>query len=334
MDIRRYIIPRLIQFFIVIFIGITITFIVPRITPIDPVEAVINRIMQYGVYMDASSIEQMRATLVDLYGLSGSVIEQYGRYLLRLVSGDLGPSLSMFPTPVTEIIYNALPWTLGLLLTSMMISWVIGNILGGVSGYFSEKKWSKAISMVATTVYPIPYYIMGLIMIILFVYLIPLFPMIGGFSIGLTPSFSLGFIASLLKHAFLPALSLITIGCGWWFLSMKALSSTTKSEDFVQYAEASGIPRHKILFGYVIKNSMLPQVTQLALQIGGVFNGALVTEYLFSYPGLGQVLYIAITNGDFNLIMGISIFSVVAIALAALVVDLIYPLIDPRVSYS
>jgi peptide/nickel transport system permease protein len=147
------------------------------------------------------------------------------------------------------------------------------------------------------------------------------------------PSFSFSFLVDLVKHAFLPSLSLIIVGTGWWFLSMKALSSTTKSEDYVQYAEAAGIPQSKILFGYVMKNSMLPQFTNLALSLGGVFNGALVTEYFFAYPGIGQTLYMAVTNGDFNLMMGISVFSIFAIASAALVIDLLYPLIDPRVRY-
>ena len=316
----------------VIFIGLTINFLVPRLAPIDPVQAVINRLLQYGgMYMDASTVEAMRETMIDLYGLEGSLPEQYIRYLSRLVRGDFGPSLTMFPTPVIDIIYNALPWTLGLLLTTMMLSWVLGNLAGGVSGYFSEKRWSKAMAMVATAIYPVPYYIMGLILIILFVYLMPVFPMSGGFAIGLTPSFSLEFIFSLLTHSFLPALSLVIVGSGWWFLSMRALVSTIKTEDYVEYAEAAGIGRRKILSGYVIKNGMLPQITQLALQAGGVFGGALVTEYLFSYPGLGQILYMAVTNGDYNLIMGISSFSVIAIASAALVIDLIYPLIDPRV---
>lgn len=114
---------------------------------------------------------------------------------------------------------------------------------------------------------------------------------------------------------------------------MKALSSVTKSEDYVIYAQIIGLPEKDILFNYVMKNALLPQITNLALQIGGVFNGALITEYVFAYPGLGQTLYMAVANGDFNLMMGISVISISAIATATLIIDLVYPLIDPRIHH-
>lgn len=185
----------------------------------------------------------------------------------------------------------------------------------------------------AMTVYPIPYYIMAVLLLILFGYLFPFFPLVGGYGIGLTPSLSLDFIVNLAKHAFLPALALVIVGIGWWFLSMRSLTATTASEDYVVYAELMGIPRRKVLAQYVMRNSMLPQVTNLALQIGGLFSGSLVTESVFSYPGLGYVLYTAINNGDFSLMMGIVTLSIIGISLAALLVDLIYPLLDPRVRY-
>lgn len=239
----------------------------------------------------------------------------------------------MFPTPVMEIIGTSLPWTLGLLTFSLFLSWVIGNFIGGVAGYFPDKKWSKVLSMVSITIYPIPYYIMALILVVLFGYLIPIFPIFGGLSVGTKFSFSLNVLVDMAKHSFLPALSLTLIWVGWWFLSMRALSSSVRNEDYVQYAEVTGIPKRKILFGYVMKNCLLPQYTSLALRIGGAFSGALVTEYLFSYPGLGRVLYQAIMNGDFNLMMGIVILSMVVIASASLILDFIYPFIDPRIRY-
>jgi len=194
-------------------------------------------------------------------------------------------------------------------------------------------KNGQIMSIIAMSIYPIPYYIMALVLLILFAYIFPIFPMVGGYSIGLTPSLSLEFIFNVIKHATLPALSLILIGIGWWFLSMRSLTSTIVAEDFVTYAEVMGIPSRKILFQYVMRNGLLPQITNLALQIGGIFSGSLITETVFSYPGLGQLLYMAINNGDFNLIMGIAVLSIIGIATAALVIDLLYPLFDPRVRY-
>jgi peptide/nickel transport system permease protein len=332
--LKRYIIPRLIQYFIVIFIGVTVVFLVPRFTPLDPVVTVLNRMTSYGAqYLDPSAIEKLKETMMELYGLKGSIWEQYLKFWMRLFKGDFGPSLSIFPTPVISIIANSLPWTAGLLVVVAILSWIIGNILGGIAGYYADRRWSKVMSIVAMSIYPIPYYIMALVLLILFAYIFPIFPMVGGYSIGLTPSFSLEFIFNVIKHAFLPALSLILIGIGWWFLSMRSLTSTIVAEDFVTYAEVMGIPSRKILFQYVMRNALLPQITNLALQIGGIFSGSLITETVFSYPGLGQLLYMAINNGDFNLIMGIAVLSIIGIATSALLIDLLYPLFDPRVRY-
>jgi peptide/nickel transport system permease protein len=137
----------------------------------------------------------------------------------------------------------------------------------------------------------------------------------------------------VITHGFLPALSLLLVTVGWRYMSQRALTSTVVASDYVTYAEAAALPQHKILSSYVLRNALLPQITDLALSLGVIFGGALVTEYVFSYPGIGQVLYTAILQGDFNLMMGITIFSVIGIATAALLVDLIYPLFDPRIRY-
>ena len=331
---KTYIIPRIIQYLVVIFIGITITFIIPRLTHIDPVQAAINRLTSYGgSYMEPAAVESLQKTLKELYGLEGTLIEQYLAFWKHLFTFDLGPSLSMFPTPVMEIIATSLPWTFFLLLSSMLISWIVGNILGGLAGYFKDKKWSDVLATIAMSIYPIPYYVMALILVILFVYIFPIFPMMGGYTIGIQPSFSWAFLLDVFKHSILPAISLIIVGIGWWFLSMRSLTSNIVAEDFVTYAEFAGIPKGKLLFSYVMRNGMLPQITNLGLQIGGIFNGAIVTEVAFSYPGVGSLLQKAITNGDFNLMMGISVFSIIAISTASLIIDLLYPLFDPRIRY-
>nr|WP_199562185.1 ABC transporter permease [Petrotoga sp. 9PW.55.5.1] len=176
--LKTYVIPRLIQYVVVIFIGITITFIIPRLTPIDPVQTAINRLTSYGgMYMEPEAIASLQNNLKELYGLEGTLFEQYLAFWKHLFTFDLGPSLSMFPTPVMEIIANSLPWTFFLLLTSMIISWLIGNILGGLAGYFKDKKWSDVLAVISMSIYPIPYYVMALILVILFVYIFPIFPM-------------------------------------------------------------------------------------------------------------------------------------------------------------
>jgi len=330
-NLLKYIIPRIFQWMIVIFVGVTIVFIVPRLTPMDPVQSIISRVTAL-IDTDPKAIEKLVETLTDLYGLRGSLLEQYLRFWKHLLSGDLGPSLTMFPASVVDIIKISLPWTIGLMTISTIIAWLLGIILGTLAGYFSNKRWSQILGTVVMCIYPIPYYIIALILVLLFAYLLPIFPLMGGASIGLKPSFSWSFIASLFKHGFLPALSLVIGTIGWIFMSQRALISRLVASDFIVFAETASLPRKKIL-SYLIRNSMLPQITDLALSLGGIFSGAIITEQVFSYPGIGVVLYSAILQGDFNLMMGISIFSIIGIATAALVLDLIYPLLDPRIRY-
>lgn len=331
--LRRYLVPRLIQFLVVIFIGVTVVFIIPRLIPTDPVEKQLEILTIRGMYLDPDSIAEIKQTLRELYGLEGSVMQQYGVFWKRLFKGDFGPSFSQFPTPVTTLIRISMPWTIGLLLVSTLLSWTIGSILGVLAGAFRQARWAKTMAVVSMSLRPIPYYIMALAIVILLAYLIPIFPMAGGYTVGAQMRFSLRFIIDLIRHAFLPSLSLVAIGFGTWFLQMRSVTSNIVAEDFVTYAEAQGLPRGKIVFQYVARNAILPQVTGLALSLGFVFGGALITETVFSYPGIGSLLFNAITGSDYNIIMGVTIFSVVSIAVTVLVIDLVYPLFDPRVRH-
>jgi len=280
---------------------------------------------------DPRAVETFRNTITDLYGLHGTPLEQYRRFWARLVRADLGPSLGAFPTPVMQIIRDGLPWTIGLLGTSIIISWIVGIILGTLAAYYPNKGWSNLIGGILVTIYPVPYFILALVLVMAFAYYIPLFPLVGGVS-G-SPANLGPYLLSIVRHGFLPALSLVLIGTAFRFIIARAMASTLVSSDPVTYAEIAGLPRRRIIFGYVMRNSLLPQVTDLALAMGALFEGALITEFVFSYPGIGYRLFTAIQQSDFNMIMGVTIFSIVGIATAALVIDLLYPLVDPRVRY-
>jgi peptide/nickel transport system permease protein len=328
--VRSYAAPRLLQWLVVIFIGTTVTFIIPRLLPTDPVEATLRRVNSVQ-QTDPRAAETLRNTLRDLYGLDGSPLEQYGRFWARLVRGDLGPSLGAFPTPVTQIIRDGLPWTMGLLGVSTIVSWLVGIILGTVAAYYPNKFWSQTLANVLVTIYPVPYFILALVLVMAFAYYLPIFPLVGGVS-G-SPAQIVPYILSIIQHGFLPGLSLVLIGTAFRFIIARAMASTIIASDPVAYAEVAGLPRRKIIFNYVLRNSLLPQVTDLALALGALFEGALITEFVFSYPGVGYRLYTAILQADFNMIMGVTVFSIVGIATAALIIDLLYPLFDPRVRY-
>ena len=326
--LRTYILPRIAQWFLVVFIGITVTFLIPRLSPINPVDEILARMTAFQT-MDPEAFKTMRETTLALYGLDKTVLEQYFNYWQRLMVGDLGPSFGNFPRPVTEIIATALPWTIGLLVTTTIISWTAGVLLGSLAGYFHNRRSAQVFERLVVVVYPVPYLIIAFILILIFVAELKWFPLMGG-SRG-EPALTWEYISTLLYFGFMPALSVVIGATAFRFIMAKSLTTTEIASDYVQYAELAAVPKRKIILFYVARNTMLPQVTDLALSLGLIFEGALITEVLFTYPGIGFVLYNAIYNGDYNVIMGITLLSIIGVATAALLIDLLYPLFDPRV---
>jgi peptide/nickel transport system permease protein len=325
-----YLLTRLGQFALVVFIGINIAFIVTHATPIDPVEQSIAAATQFGT-TSPEAIEQMRQSLRELYGLQGSFAEQYLSFWRRIVVGDFGPSLSAFPTPVAVLIGRALPWTVALLVTSTLLTWVAGNLLGGLAGYYRKSRTLRFAGILAMAFHPIPYYIVAFLLLIVFGYLWPVLPISGGYTMNMVRQWSWPFIGSLLSHAILPVLSLALVGLGGWFMGMRSLVSNIVTEDYVAYAELGGVPKRRILGSYVMRNALVPQVTGLAMSLGAIFNGAIITEQVFGYPGVGTLLVSAVHAGDYSLVLGITTVSILAVSIAVLLIDLAYPLLDPRV---
>ncbi len=248
-----------------------------------------------------------------------------------MLRADFGPSMSAFPAPVSSLIGRALPWTIGLLGFATIVSWLLGNLLGGLAGYYQENRGFKLMGAVAMALHPVPYYVVALVLMILFGFLWPVLPITGGSAMNIQQGWNLAFILSVIKHSILPALSLILIGVGSWFLGMRSLVSNVVTEDHVVYAEVAGVDRRRILGSYVMRNALAPQVTGLAMSLGGIFNGAVITEKVFGYPGLGTLLVDAVYAGDYGLVLGVTTVSILGVSLGVLIIDLLYPLIDPRV---
>lgn len=325
-----YLAKRIAQFLLVVVVGISITFLVAHLTPIDPVEQTIAVAASFGS-TSPEAIEHLRQSLRELYGTEGSLLEQYLRFWARVLAGDFGPSLSAFPTPVSELIGRALPWTVGLLVPATLIAWLLGNLLGGLAGYWRESATLQLAGVLAMGLHPIPYYIVAFVLLVLFGYVWPVLPLGGGHRMNLEPGLTLAFATSVLEHSILPALSLILVGIGGWFMGMRALVSNVVSEDYVVYAELGGVAERRILAAYVMRNALVPQVTGLAMSLGAIFNGAIITEQVFGYPGIGKLLIDGVHAGDYSLVLGVTTVSIVAVATAVLVIDLLYPLLDPRV---
>ncbi|MCM2504234.1 ABC transporter permease [Aureimonas altamirensis] len=326
----RFVAGRLLLLFAVIFFGVSAAFFITHLSPIDPVETALGRIINQANF-SPDAVEQMRATLTDLYGRDASPVQQYITFWKRVFVGDLGPSIIAFPTPAMTLVWQALPWTFCLLFVSTLITFAIGNILGGMAGYRQNNAILKALGMLAVTLQPIPYYVVAFILLLIFGFVWPVLPISGGFGMNVSPGLNWAFASSVFLHSLLPAISLVLVGFGSWFLGMRALVSNIVTEDYVTYAELAGVRRPRIIRSYVMRNALVPQITGLAMALGTVFSGTIITEQVFNYPGLGSLLIDAVFGGDYSVVLAVSTVSIVAVATTIFIVDLLYPLLDPRI---
>lgn len=332
MGVAIYVAKRLGLYFIVLFIGLTITFLLPRLMPTSPVDGYIGQLQSRADgALPPEAIAELRVNLEQLYGLRGDLFSQYLAYLKRVVIDfDFGPSFTYYPQQVSTMILNALPWTLGLLLTATLIAWLLGNMVGLVAGYFHKHRAASILEFVGILLYPIPYYILAVTVLLLLAYIFPIFPLSPTFPVG---EMTFDKVRMILYNSLLPGITLVLAGFGWNILAMKALAVATTEEPFVTYARLKGTSNWTRMTRYVFRNALLPQVTALALSLGMVFNGALLTEIIFSYPGIGLIMRTAASGGDYNVLYGALTLSIIAVATAGLVIDLIYPLLDPRIRH-
>jgi peptide/nickel transport system permease protein len=327
----RYLAERFVIFVATIFISVTIVFFVPRLVPGNPIAAVFSKLAAVGGSLNAPELIE---EYTRIFGLDRSLWEQYVSFLRELARGNLGYSISSFPSQVADLLRSAIPWTIGLLTLTTLISWVLGSLIGAVVGWRGGKsRFFQALVPIALVLYTIPYYILAIILIFLFAFYWRIFPLSGAYSVGLRPELSLDFALDVLRHAALPALSIILVSLGWWFLSMRSLITSLKGEDYILQAEAKGLSEGRILWGYAFRNALLPQSTGLAISLGHIVGGALITEVIFAYPGLGWLIYNSIQGLDFPVIQGGVLIIVLSVAMANFIIDLIYPLIDPRIRY-
>ena len=326
----RYLGERIVIFFATIFISVTVVFVVPRLVPGDPLGAIFSRLSQMG---GASSMsEELVAEYRQRFGLDQSLWEQYFSYLREVFQGNLGYSIASFPTQVSTLLGSAIPWTVGLLTVTTLVSWLLGSLLGALVGWSGRRSpILQGLVPLALILYTTPYYILAIILVYLFTFIWPIFPLSGAYTPGTQAELSITFIKDVLWHGALPALSIILVSLGWWFLSMRSLIISEKGQDYILWAEAKGLPRRRIFWNYAFRNALLPQTTGLALSLGHIVGGALITETIFAYPGLGYLIYNAIQGLDFPVIQGSILLLIVSVAAINFALDLTYPLIDPRI---
>jgi peptide/nickel transport system permease protein len=246
----------------------------------------------------------------------------------------MGYSLSSFPSEVDDLVKSRLPWTIGLLALATIIAFVLGNTIGALMAWRRTPNLLRSILPMTLTFTSIPPFMLGILLLGIFAFGLEWFPFANGYDQRTTqPGLNWDFISSVIKHGTLPALALVLFSMGFWALGMRGMMVTTDGEDFMILAQAKGLSPWRIFWRYGIRNAILPQVTALALTLGGIAGGAVIVEYIFTYPGMGYLLYLGIVNTDYALIQGIVFFLIVGVAIAVLIIDLLYPLIDPRITY-
>jgi len=267
------------------------------------------------------------------FGLNDPLHVQYVRYLWNSIRLDFGESLSAYPAGVWEIIRPAIAWTIGLVATSVVITFILGVTVGALLAWKGTPGLVRAILPLTMIWGVFPYFLLALLLLYAFAFTIGLFPMSGAYDSGIPREFSWAFIRNVAHHSVLPALSIVLSSLGLWALTMRGLMVSTIGEDYMLLAEAKGLPRRRILWWYAVRNAIPPQLTHLAIALGHVVSGAILVEIIFAYPGLGYQLYQSITNSDYTVIQGITLILAVSVGLAVLIIDLIYPRLDPRVTY-
>jgi peptide/nickel transport system permease protein len=319
---RQYFQRKLGIYALTFFVAVTVDWLIPRFMPGDPVQTMLAR-----ASLRPEASQAMHDYYTSVFGLDVPIWQQYLNFWSALLHGDLGVSIWLFPQPVTSVILRAIPYTIALLIPAILLSWWAGNKFGA---YAARRRWlDNTVLPVGYVLTATPYMWLGILLAWALGSVAGLFPLAGGYSFDVEPSFTLAFLADLAWHWFLPFASLFLVGFGGWAIGMRNMIIYELEADYCHYLEALGAPR-RLVRRYAFRNALLPQLTGLALALGVIVAGALVTEIVFSYPGLGYLILQAINNQDFFLIQGAFLFIIVGVLLANFLIDVVYVLVDPR----
>ncbi len=322
----RHLLRRTGFYLVALWASITLNFIIPRLSPGDPASALVAR-MQGRIQPD-----QLKALEVTFGVSHDSLWSQYIQYLGNLLHGNLGVSVTYFPTPVATVIGQNVRWTLGLVGVATIVSFLLGTLLGVLVSWRRNSRLGTIIPTMLTFLSAIPYFWLALIALYFLGYVLNWFPLTGGFdTLTIEAGWNSDFILSVLQHAILPAFTIVASTLAGWMLPMRNAMITTLSEDYVLMAEAKGLSQPRVMLAYAARNAILPNITGFALSLGFVVGGALLTEIVFSYPGIGFSLLQAVQNLDYALLQGIFLVIAVAVLAANFLADIVYVFLDPRV---
>jgi peptide/nickel transport system permease protein len=321
---------RLLFLILVIWSASTITFFVPRISSRNPIRERFAQLARSGGF-SPKDLDAIVASYNTKFGIDKPLLQQYTDYLGSVARLDLGVSFNQYPKTVLGLIMESIPWTLSLLFVTTILSFIIGNLLGAVAAWPRSPGWLRAIATPFVLLQGVPPVILGVLLLFFIGFRLKLLPLGGAYSIGIQPAWTLDFALDMMRHQILPATSLLLGTMGGWVLSMRGMGVTIQGEDYVNFAEHKGLGGVAIFRDYYLRNAVLPAVTGFALALGGVITSGIVIEGLFGLPGVGSVLAAAIQQNDFPVIYGIVLFITIGVATMMVLVEFLYPLLDPRI---
>ena len=325
-----YILRRLLTSLFIIFVVLSGSFFLIRMMPGNPLQVLYQQLISQG----GMTPQQINAQIQSYYGLvpHGPMLTQYFQYLAGVAHGNFGRSISTSSASVAQIIRQALPWTVFLAAASLLVTFVVGILVGTIMAVFRKGVVAKILTVLTSLASSVPAYVAALILIWQVAAIHHIFPVQGAYSPDVPVGFNPAFIGSVLDHAVLPVAAAVITGFGGWAFMMKGSAVSTLGADYIRAGQSWGLTQRRITQTYIGRNSMLPIVTSLALALGGIFGGALFIETFFTYPGVAYYLVQAIGNRDYPVMMGCFILITTSTVLANFIVDLLYPLIDPRIA--
>ncbi len=328
MTFRTYLVSKTLWFALAFVAALLLNFLLPRLMPGNPIDAMLAE-MAMGGTVGGDAMKRIYEAYIAQFGLDRPMWEQFVNYIGALAHGDLGVSFSRSPARVQQLIAEALPWSIALQLPAIIIGWILGNRLGVLAAY-KRGRFDSIVFPVALFINSVPFYCLSIILLYALAVYWPIFPAGGAYSFSMMPNWSWSFVQSIGWHYMLPFLSIVLVIIGGQAIGMRAMSIYELDADYVRYSRSMGID-DKVIMGYIFRNAMLPQVTGLALAIGTIVGGALITEIVFNYPGLGTLLVTSIRRNDYPVIQGVTLLIMVGVLVANFVVDIAYGFIDPRI---
>lgn len=330
MGLRRYLASKTVWYLGALVVAVVLNFLLPRLIPGNPVDVIVSSLGQGGASSEAQ--QRVYEQFMREFGLDQPMWNQFVTYLTSILHGNLGKSFAFYPTPVGELIAQSLPWTLALQIPAILIGWIVGNVLGAVAAY-KGGGWDKSVFTTSLVFSSMPYFCLSIILLYVLAVYLGWFPPGGAYSLGTSPEWSWAFFSDALQYWWLPFLSLLLINIGGQAVGMRSMAIYELGSDYVNYSRSLGIGDAKMT-RYIFNNAMLPQITGLALSIGTMVGGALITELVFNYPGMGTLLFNAISSNDYPVVQAVTLIITVAVLVANYAVEILYGFIDPRIRAS